>query len=415
MVRKVVLFFTSTLCLYASNTNISLDEMLKYLDTNSYQNRIYNLQEKIEKDKEKYYKLDDFNGINTSINSEYSDREDSFQTTGRIEYGPFYLEGSKNYNSENETVYGIEKSLKDLIYSSSKSELKKLEYDKEISNLEYLKNLEEQKVSLINLYKEYRDTELEIQIKENGIKTLKTEEEKMKKSYSLGAIAKIELDSIQYSMKNLEIEVATLKNNLNNLRKRFSFDYGIEVGDKTLDEIVAPKVALDRFIENYGKKDLEILEKQNAISQERINYLEYDDMMPEITLGVEHSDKYDENRVIAKFSKPLFALNIDLENEKDSLKQQEINLEQKRLENSGEKLKIYNTFYEYEKNYYLNKNSAELELSKYNIKKLEYSLGKVDYLEVMDSFDAYLNYEIAKEKAKNNLNGYIYEIMVRGA
>ena len=50
----------------------------------------------------------------------------------------------------------------------------------------------------------------------------------------------------------------------------------------------------------------------------------------------------------------------------------------------------------------------------YNIKKLEYSLGKVDYVEVMEYFNSYINYEVAKEKAKNNLNEYIYEIMIRG-
>ena len=30
----------------------------------------------------------------------------------------------------------------------------------------------------------------------------------------------------------------------------------------------------------------------------------------------------------------------------------------------------------------------------------------------MEYFNSYINYEVAKEKAKNNLNGYIYEIMI---
>ena len=68
----------------------------------------------------------------------------------------------------------------------------------------------------------------------------------------------------------------------------------------------------------------------------------------------------------------------------------------------------------YKKEYEVNKNNSELELSKYNIKKMEYSLGKVDYVEVMEYFNSYINYEVAKEKAKNNLNSYIYEIMIRG-
>lgn len=84
-------------------------------------------------------------------------------------------------------------------------------------------------------------------------------------------------------------------------------------------------------MEEYGKKDIELLEYQKKKTEENINYLKYDNMMPDITLGVEHSTKYDEDRVVLKFSKKLFDLNIDLENEKDNLLQQEITLEQKSM------------------------------------------------------------------------------------
>lgn len=236
----------------------------------------------------------------------------------------------------------------------------------------------------------------------------------MKKSYELGAVAKIELDSIQYSIKNMQLEIDVLKRNLLKLKEKFAYDFGIEIGDNSLQEIVPPSKNFDIYVEEYGKKDIELLEFQKRKIEENIKYLNYDNTMPDITLGVEHSNKYDENRVVLKFSKKLFDLNIDLENEKDNLLQQEINLQQKINEREGEKLTILNNYENYLKEYEVNKNNSELELSKYNIKKLEYSLGKVDYVEVMEYFNSYINYEVAKEKAKNNLNGYIYEIMIRG-
>jgi outer membrane protein TolC len=236
----------------------------------------------------------------------------------------------------------------------------------------------------------------------------------MKKSYELGAVAKIELDSIQYSIKNMQLEIDVLKRNLLKLKEKFAYDFGIEIGDNSLQEIVPPSKNFDIYVEEYGKKDIELLEFQKRKIEENIKYLNYDNTMPDITLGVEHSNKYDENRVVLKFSKKLFDLNIDLENEKDNLLQQEINLQQKINEREGEKLTILNNYENYLKEYEVNKNNSELELSKYNIKKLEYSLGKVDYIEVMEYFNSYINYEVAKEKAKNNLNGYIYEIMIRG-
>lgn len=412
MKKGIFLFFLLGIMSYGKN--ISLDTMLKELDEKSYNREIYEIQNKINSDKEKYYKLDDFNGVETSATSNYSNREDAFETTGRVQYGPIYFEGTKNYNSEDEAVYGIEKSLKDLIYSESKNQLKQLEYTKEIDRIDYKKNLETQKIDLLNLYKEYKNSELEIEIKKSGIEKLSVEEKKMKKSYELGAVAKIELDSIQYSIKNMQLEIDVLKRNLLKLKEKFAYDFGIEIGDNSLQEIVPPSKNFDIYVEEYGKKDIELLEFQKRKIEENIKYLNYDNTMPDITLGVEHSNKYDGNRVVLKFSKKLFDLNIDLENEKDNLLQQEINLQQKINEREGEKLTILNNYENYLKEYEVNKNNSELELSKYNIKKLEYSLGKVDYIEVMEYFNSYINYEVAKEKAKNNLNGYIYEIMIRG-
>ncbi len=212
----------------------------------------------------------------------------------------------------------------------------------------------------------------------------------------------------------MQLEIDVLKRNLLKLKEKFAYDFGIEIGDNSLQEIVPPSKNFDIYVEEYGKKDIELLEFQKRKIEENIKYLNYDNTMPDITLGVEHSNKYDENRVVLKFSKKLFDLNIDLENEKDNLLQQEINLQQKINEREGEKLTILNNYENYLKEYEVNKNNSELELSKYNIKKLEYSLGKVDYVEVMEYFNSYINYEVAKEKAKNNLNGYIYEIMIRG-
>ena len=412
MKKGIFLFFLLGIMSYGKN--ISLDTMLKELDEKSYNREIYEIQNKINSDKEKYYKLDDFNGVETSATSNYSNIEDAFETTGRVQYGPIYFEGTKNYNSEDEAVYGIEKSLKDLIYSESKNQLKQLEYTKEIDRIDYKKNLETQKIDLLNLYKEYKNSELEIAIKKSGIEKLSVEEKKMKKSYELGAVAKIELDSIQYSIKNMQLEIDVLKRNLLKLKEKFAYDFGIEIGDNSLQEIVPPSKNFDIYVEEYGKKDIELLEFQKRKIEENIKYLNYDNTMPDITLVVEHSNKYDENRVVLKFSKKLFDLNIDLENEKDNLLQQEINLQQKINEREGEKLTILNNYENYLKEYEVNKNNSELELSKYNIKKLEYSLGKVDYIEVMEYFNSYINYEVAKEKAKNNLNGYIYEIMIRG-
>ena len=142
--------------------------------------------------------------------------------------------------------------------------------------------------------------------------------------------------------------------------------------------------------------------------------MNYNDKVPDFSLGLERDTRLDENRIVFKISKPLFYYNADLENERTSFKQQEILLNQKIEENAAEKLNIETTYANYIKEYKVLRNKADLEKNKYEIKKLEYSLGKIDYLEVMESFDDYMEYEVSQEKAKNILNSYVYEIMVRG-
>lgn len=413
--KKLYLLLYCSLGLATYGREITLDMLLDEISRTSYQNKIYEIKQETNAAKEKYYKLDTFNGVETSVNSEYSDKEDSFETSGKISYGPFYVEGTKPYNSDDDYAsFGVEKSIKDLIFSKSDSELDKLDISKKIDKTTHSKNMEAQKVDLINLYKEYKTNELELKIKENGLKTLKKEEETMTKSFKLGAIAKIELDTLQYSIKNLEIEIKNLKDNLEKLQGRFYYEYKIDISGSRLAEISPVETDIEQLLKKYGVKDLAKLQYEKELTEENLKYLKYDSLMPEISLGMEHSTKYDENRVVAKFSKKLFDFDLALEEEKNSLLEQDITLKQKIDENEAAKLQALNNYYEYAKEYEVNKNKADLELSKYNIKKLEYNLGKVNYIDVMESFDDYLDYEVAKEKAKNNLYGYIYEIMVRG-
>lgn len=413
--KKFFLLIYCSLGIISYGKEINLDMLLNEISRTSYQNRIYEIKQNTNDAKEKYYKLDTFNGVETSVSSEYSNREDSFQTTGKVSYGPFYVEGTKPYSSDDDyAVFGIEKSLKDLIFSKSDSELDKLGISREIDRVTHEKNMETQKIDLINLYRDYKINELELKIKKNGLTTLKKEEENMKKSFNLGAIAKIELDTLQYSIRNLEIEIKNLEDNLVKLQGRFYYEYKFDIRNSALAEIAPVEKNISELLRKYGAKDLDKLKYQKDLTSENLKYLKYDDRMPEISLGVEHSTKFDENRVVAKFSKRLFDFNIDLEEEKNSLLEQDVTLKQKIDENEAEKLKAMNNYYGYLKEYEVNKNKAELELSKYNIRKLEYNLGKVNYIDVMESFDDYLDYEVAKEKAINTLNGYIYEIMVRG-
>ncbi|WP_300356783.1 TolC family protein [Fusobacterium sp.] len=411
---KKIFFIFLTLNIFVYAEEVTLDNLLDKISKTSYRKEIYDLEEKKTESLKKFYKLDNYNGIKSSVTTKYDDTEQIYKTTGRAEFGDLYIEGKRNHNPENDLIIGVNKNIKNMIFSQNDSNLIKNDLKKEVNKYIFLKNMEEQKISLINLYRDYKNIEFEIQIKKNGLNTLKSEEKTLEKSFELGAIPKIELESLQYSRKNLEIEIYTLEENLKKIKSRFFYDFNIDISDKKLANITPNYKEINEYISTVGYKDIEKLKIEKDITKENIRYLNYDDKIPDFSIGLERDYRVDENRIVFKISKPLFYYNVNLENEKVSYEQQEILLNQKIEENTAEKLKIETTYANYIKEYRVLKNKAELEKNKYEIKKLEYSLGKIDYLEVMESFDNYMEYEVSQEKAKNILNSYVYEIMVRG-
>lgn len=418
---KILFFLMSSLISYGKN--IKLDDMLKTLEEKSYEREIFDLEQKKNLSKEKYYNLDNYNGVRGEISTDYDYEEDKIKSNGRVSYGDFYLDLSKDKinsqkNSDTDVIIGVNKSLKDMFYSKSDSEIKKLEYSKKNTEYSYYDDLETKKISLINLYEEYKNNEFEIKLKTNNLTRLKSEEKILKKSYELGATPKIDLDTLQTSRNNLEIELKYLKENIKKIKNRFLYEFGIDISKDDLMDIEIPKVNISDFISNIGERKISRLGLEKEITKENIKYLKYSNKIPEVLVGVEHQERNngysDENRVFLKLSKDIFYYDINLENEKITLDQQEINIQKEKEINISKKLEVEENCNNLYKNYLVNKNKAELEKNKYEIINLKYKLGDVTYVDVMDVFDDYLNYQVAAEKAKNLFNGYIYEILVRG-
>ena len=418
---KILFFLMSSLISYGKN--IKLDDMLKTLEEKSYEREIFDLEQKKNLSKEKYYNLDNYNGVRGEISTDYDYEEDKIKSNGRVSYGDFYLDLSKDRinsqkNSDTDVIIGVNKSLKDMFYSKSDSEIKKLEYSKKNTEYSYYDDLETKKISLINLYEEYKNNEFEIKLKTNNLTRLKSEEKILKKSYELGATPKIDLDTLQTSRNNLEIELKYLKENIKKIKNRFLYEFGIDISKDQLMDIEIPKVNISGFISNIGERKISRLGLEKEITKENIKYLKYSNKVPEVLVGVEHQERNngysDENRVFLKLSKDIFYYDINLKNEKITLDQQEINIQKEKEINISKKLEVEENCNNLYKNYLVNKNKAELEKNKYEIINLKYKLGDVTYVDVMDVFDDYLNYQVAAEKAKNLFNGYIYEILVRG-
>ena len=417
MKRKAILFFMISILSFSED--LTLDTMLNNISTNSYEKNIYNIDTKKNKVNQKFYTLDNYNGITGSSKNTYLREDRTYKTSGTISYGDFYINGSKEENEESELILGINKNIKDMIYSENDKNLNNNNLDKKINKLEYLKNIETKKLNLVDLYRDYKNIEFEIIAKTNGVKTLENEEEILKKSFKLGKSPKIDLKSATINRLNLEIELKYLKKNKAKIEERFLYDFKINVAGNTLMNIPKKTDVLDKFLNNIGNKDLDILKIQKNKIKENINYLKYDNKYPDISIGLEHDfgskeESIKENRIFLEISKDLFYYDNDLENEKYNYQRKTLTISEETDKRNSEILKTKEEYDNLLMEYQVNKNKANLEKNKYDIKKLEYKLGKVTYLDLIDNFNDYLTYKINAEKSKNNLNAYIYKIIIRG-
>ncbi|ERT69767.1 TolC family protein [Cetobacterium somerae] len=410
---KKYILITLLLSKLIYSQEVSLDKLLNEINKTSYENQIYNIKNNQNNFKEDYYKTGRYNGVKVDGGTEYKDKENRYTFESSVSYGDFYVQGEKVKNDENKVTYGAKRSLKDLVFSKDDNELSKLKVTRDITKIDLKQGIESQKLSLINLYKDYKDNQFELKLKQNALQTLEKEKKVLEKSYQMGSIPKIDLDSLLVSYNSIKLEIDKIEHILEKIIERFYYDYGLKLQEAKLADIAPNKNNLEKYISLVGEKDLKKLNLEKEITKENIKYLKYDNKVPEISVGVERNTLNDENRVFLKFSKDIFYKDIDLSNEESSLMEKEVTYNQRANEVIAERYKIQDNYYTLQKDYLVLENRVDLEKSKYEIKKLENTLGKVSYTEVMEAFDNYLELEVSKEKAKNSLNSYIYQIIVR--
>ncbi|MGX6591879.1 TolC family protein [Cetobacterium ceti] len=411
---KKILLGQIILGTFLYGSEVSLDELLKSVEKNSYENKLYNVKKEENKEQEKILKKGKYNGINIQGESEYKKNQEKYILKNKATFGDFYIEGEKEKQLNSKGALGIEISLKDKIFSKEDSQLKNLINKKHIDKIDYVENLKNEKIKLIELYKNYKDNEFELKLKENALKTLEKEKNILEKSYSLGNISKIDLNSLMVTYNNLQLEIKNIKSILEQIKKIFFYEFQIEIGEQKLKEIHLENKNLEKYIKNIGKNSIEKLELEKTISEENLKYIKYDNKVPEFYIGGERNLESSDNRVFLRFSKDIFYEDTRYIEEKSSLEKININLEREKNKILSEHYKIEDGYFTLEKEFLILKNRSTLEKDKYEIKKIENKLGKISYTEVMETFDNYLELEVLKEKAKNSLNSYMYIIKIKG-
>ncbi|AYV95405.1 hypothetical protein A2U10_00760 [Fusobacterium necrophorum subsp. funduliforme] len=420
MKKYILLFFCLSFSVLAKEQN--LEEMLETFSINSYEEEKYELQQKSLLLKEQHIKRRDFqDGLvaTAEYNENHRTRErNDYTKKGSLQFGPFFASAYDSIEKTGDSVgIGVEKNIKDLFYSKYDSQEEQVKWQKKADFWSYQNNRQKKMISLIQLYRDYKNTLYELEIKYQESKRLKKAEEKLALSHRLGSVKKVDWQAANLGLENLKLEISALEKQKKAYQERFLREFRIPLQEDSVQEIPLLEINIDDFMEDYGKAELEERKAKLKIQEGGLKYSLYEEKIPDITIRYEHISKNRkrdaEDVVSMKLSKKLFSDRYSSQKEENEIKEEQLLLQQREEEIIAERKLERVNYDNYLSKYQVAQNHFQLENSKYEIKKLEYDLGKVDYIEVMEAFDKYLEAKISLEKARNTLAAYLYEWKIR--
>ncbi|WP_298973201.1 TolC family protein [uncultured Fusobacterium sp.] len=430
MKKKLVFFLLMLSINSLSQESLTIDEVLNRVENNreSYEFKSFQNTKEATDIKIKDNKLGDFNGVTlsstynmTENNFEYRDRKYNKIFQNKASYGPFFV----NYNfvekDKSYVSYGVEKNLKDILYSKYDSNLKINNYQQELNKISYDKNIQTKKMNLVSLYQDILNSKNELEYRKKAYDHYRVDLEKLKKSYELGASPKINLESVELEAEDSKLQIDILETKLRSLYEIGKTDYDIDFENYKLIDFIDNNESIEKLLANYMEKDIAELKLNLSVAEERKKYNNYDRYMPDLYLAYERvdrnlrGDRYyrDQDIFSVRFSKKLFSTDseyklseLEVENLKNDLK------EKIRLVDA-EKIKLKAEYYELRKLASIGDKKSNIAYKKYLIKEKEYELNKASYLDVIDEYNKYLSQEIETKKARNSLNAFVYKIKIK--
>ena len=377
MKKKLVFFLLMLSINSLSQESLTIDEVLNRVENNRESYEFKSFQNTKEATDIKM----------TENNFEYRDRKYNKTFQNKASYGPFFV----NYNfvekDKSYVSYGVEKNLKDILYSKYDSNLKINNYQQELNKISYDKNIQTKKMNLVSLYQDILNSKNELEYRKKAYDHYRVDLEKLKKSYELGASPKINLESVELEAEDSKLQIDILETKLRSLYEIGKTDYDIDFENYKLIDFIDNNESIEKLLANYMEKDIAELKLNLSVAEERKKYNNYDRYMPDLYLAYERVDR--------------------------NLRGDRYYRDQKIRLVDAEKIKLKAEYYELRKLASIGDKKSNIAYKKYLIKEKEYELNKASYLDVIDEYNKYLSQEIETKKARNSLNAFVYKIKIK--
>jgi len=408
--KKLALFF-----LISCSMNIfavTLDELISELESEGYSKEFRELEIKDLDIEEKKIYLIDRDGIEVRGSSSYLDDSSGreFDSSISTKYDIFKYQGSYNHEAgetERELI-GVEKNLKDIFYSERSYRTNVFQYEREYRlNLEK-ERLENDIVGVIDLYRSYMDTLLELRLKNQLLPGLESEYEAIKKHFEVGTGTQVDYRYSQVRVVNAKNDIAQLEEDLIKIRRDFYEDFRIDLGGREIKK--TELVISSSYINNIGERDLENIELQREQTKENYSYSRYENKWPDINAGTFWDTASDGWLVSLELNKTLFE--YDDTSELYLVEEERLDVEYGKKENEviGVRRDYENRYSSLVRERDNLQREQEVDEMKYTIYKLMYEQGTKSYIDYVEKYDDYVDTSIALEKKSNQLDALIYEI-----
>lgn len=395
--------------------DLTLDNMIKKLKKRGIQKE-YSLIE-LKKDQVKRTKTERMyrDGLNVTVKPSHEfdydpTKKDWDTSVAEVSYD-FLSAGVYDMKDGADTWVGVDKNLKDIIYSEKNHRLRILDFTEEKTKNENDKKIDNEIISLIDHYKKYTNLVEYFSFLNTQEVQYKSEYEIISEEYNIGTKTKLDMELSRVKLINLEGEKETAKDELTVLREDFNLLFRIDVSDTdNLEALERSTENIDLKINRIGRRDLENIKLDQKINDEQVSYSKYDNDMPDLNFSTKYMIQKEEWVISLGITKKFFS--FDDITKTNELEIERTDLEEKYLVDQVESIrKSSMTTYKKLKKDRDNK-KRDLE-----VKKLETLIFNEQYKAGSKSFSDYIDKRREYEKAyveyindNNELQSYIYKL-----
>jgi hypothetical protein len=410
--KKLGIFAGALLICFPSYGS-TLDQLIIQLKQDGYSAKYRSLEQKLLTIENK--KIELFNKDGIDLSGSVIDDLNGGRTKGDVSasYDFFKYEGTYDaeYDGENKQLFGVEKNLKDIFYGDRKYSQNLFTIDEIIRLNSEDERMDEEIISLIDLYKTLIDKRLELKLKKGLLPSLEADASKLEIGFNTGQSSELDYKYSKMSLRNTNNDIEQLNLDLIQIEKTFETKFNLKIYSKKnytkLEELNISD------INNIGDRSLENIDLAIDMVKENKKYSTYDTKWANLSAGTFYDVKNNGWLMRISFDKTLFEYDdtsATYEIEKERLKMEKQKLIKSLKNQKDEYFNQYNSLLKEIVNLRL---QDEVDEMTYKIYKLNYKQGNETYINYIEKYEDYVINSIELEKKENELTAFIYEMQYR--